>query len=105
MRRNPASPPQSAELVPKEVLIVAIDAGHGGEPLRDHARAVLVARVEPRRAVAGLNLGGAVVDGAAKGPPGVVPVAVVAQYPQRVSAEPCVLAQVEVLGDRAKPRP
>ncbi|UCH50244.1 MAG: N-acetylmuramoyl-L-alanine amidase [Betaproteobacteria bacterium] len=30
VRRGP-TPPQSVELVPKEVLIVAIDAGHGGE--------------------------------------------------------------------------
>jgi N-acetylmuramoyl-L-alanine amidase len=28
---QPAAPPQSVELVPKEVVIIAIDAGHGGE--------------------------------------------------------------------------
>ena len=31
VRPAPTTPPQSVELVPKEVLIVAIDAGHGGE--------------------------------------------------------------------------
>ncbi len=28
---EPTAPPQSVELIPKEILIVAIDAGHGGE--------------------------------------------------------------------------
>jgi N-acetylmuramoyl-L-alanine amidase len=31
VRPAPTAPPQSVELVPKEVLIIAIDAGHGGE--------------------------------------------------------------------------